>query len=232
MDSLIKYRLLEDSRFDLVFVYHAINETRNNNVPPELFRDDYSHTEFYADVAVPEAHPESDYFRLPAVLHRMYNNFLVSSGLREQLGMREHDKWVEYGCDIKTDRPFRHNLEEMARIAHRRGETLILSTFAIHIPPDYSLEKFKNKELAYAGAPQPHPALGQARVCGQGSGRPQQGDQGTGPGRSPGPGGHGQVSAQDQGELRRYLSPDPGRVPGLCQGHAAGGGKGPGRDET
>ena len=151
LDSLIKYRLLEDSRFDLVFVYHGINETRNNNVPPELFRDDYSHTEFYADIAVPEAHPESDWFRLPAVLHLMYNRFLVEAGLREELGMREHDKWVEYGCDIKTDRPFRKNLEEMAEIAERRGETLILSTFAIHIPDDYSLEKFKAKELDYSG---------------------------------------------------------------------------------
>lgn len=151
LDSLIKYRLLEDSQFDLVFVYHGINETRNNNVPPELFRDDYSHTEFYADIAVPEAHPESDWFRLPTVLHRMYNRFLIEAGLREQLGMREHEKWVEYGCDIKTDRPFQKNLEEMAAIAKRRGETLILSTFAIHIPPDYSLEKFKAGELDYSG---------------------------------------------------------------------------------
>ena len=168
LDSLIKYRLLEDSRFDLVFVYHGINETRNNNVPPELFRDDYSHTEFYADIAVPEAHPESAFFRLPAVLHRMYNNFMVTSGLRQQLGMREHDKWVEYGCDIKTDRPFRHNLNEMAEIARQRGETLILSTFAIHIPPDYSLEKFKAQELDYAGHRSPIQLWGRPRCVAKG----------------------------------------------------------------
>ncbi len=151
LDSLIKYRLLEDSRFDLVIVYHAINETRNNNVPPELFRDDYSHTEFYAEIAIPLEHPESDYFRLPAVLHRMYNRFLLALGWKSQLGMREHDKWTEYGCDIKTDRPFRNNLREMAEIAAQRGERLILSTFAVHIPPDYSLEKFKAGELDYSG---------------------------------------------------------------------------------
>ncbi|MBM4266291.1 MAG: hypothetical protein FJ144_06735 [Deltaproteobacteria bacterium] len=49
-DSYLKYRFLEDRRFDLVIVYHGINEVRANNVPPGLFRKDYSHYSWYERV--------------------------------------------------------------------------------------------------------------------------------------------------------------------------------------
>jgi hypothetical protein len=39
-DSWLKYAALRKARFELVLFYHGINETRANNVPPELFRED------------------------------------------------------------------------------------------------------------------------------------------------------------------------------------------------
>ena len=49
-DSLLKYRRLWRQKFDLVVVYHGINEVRANNCPPDLFREDYSHYSFYRNV--------------------------------------------------------------------------------------------------------------------------------------------------------------------------------------
>ena len=43
LDSLYKYRLLTHKSYDLVIVYHGINEVRANNCPPDRVRDDYAH---------------------------------------------------------------------------------------------------------------------------------------------------------------------------------------------
>jgi hypothetical protein len=58
-DSLLKYRALADRRFDLVVVYHGINDARANNAPPEVFRRDYSHYAWYAQVNALARHPEA-----------------------------------------------------------------------------------------------------------------------------------------------------------------------------
>ena len=46
-DSYLKLKSLGDPRFDVVVVYHGINEVRANNCPPDLYRSDYSHYEWY-----------------------------------------------------------------------------------------------------------------------------------------------------------------------------------------
>ena len=46
-DSYVKYRTLAGQRFDMVVFYHGINEARANNVPPAMFRSDYSHYAWY-----------------------------------------------------------------------------------------------------------------------------------------------------------------------------------------
>ena len=46
-DSWLKYGALKKARFDLVIFYHGINETRANNAPPEIFREDYAHYSWY-----------------------------------------------------------------------------------------------------------------------------------------------------------------------------------------
>ena len=49
LDSLKKYRLMGDydRHFDLVVIYHGINDVRMNNAPAKMFRDDYSHLAYY-----------------------------------------------------------------------------------------------------------------------------------------------------------------------------------------
>ena len=49
-DSWLKYASFRDVRFELVVFYHGVNETRANNAPPQLFREDYAHYSWYKSV--------------------------------------------------------------------------------------------------------------------------------------------------------------------------------------
>ena len=46
-DSYFKYRNLFDKKFDLVLIYHGINDLRLNNCPPHIYKADYSHYSWY-----------------------------------------------------------------------------------------------------------------------------------------------------------------------------------------
>jgi hypothetical protein len=73
-DSLLKYAALSKARFDLVIYYHAINEARANNVPPQLFREDYGHYSWYQTVNALAPYQGRARFALP-----MTARLLVSS---------------------------------------------------------------------------------------------------------------------------------------------------------
>jgi len=68
LDSLYKYRHLDGRRFDLVLVYHGINDARANNCPPELFRDDYSHYAWYSLINDYERGPATRWLVFPYTL--------------------------------------------------------------------------------------------------------------------------------------------------------------------
>ncbi|MGH7150171.1 MAG: hypothetical protein ACREIU_05720, partial [Planctomycetota bacterium] len=134
LDSLLKYRRLGDQHFDLVVVYHGINETRANNCPPTVFRPDYSHYSWYARLKSLEGHPESRVLMLPYTC----STFLSAAG--ERLGLatvlprdRPREDWVRYGSDVKSAAPFRENLLRILETARLRGEPVLLMTFASYI---------------------------------------------------------------------------------------------------
>ncbi len=150
LDSLYKYRQLGQADFDLVAVYHGINELRANNVPPEAFRSDYSHYGWYElvrdvvdqDALYPVATPYSVIFAARRMLARI--------GLRAYVPIeRPRPEWVAYGREVRSAEPFRANLTAIAELARSRGERLVLMTYASHIPPDYSEEKFAAHALDY-----------------------------------------------------------------------------------
>ena len=58
--------------------------------------------------------------------------------------------WLSYGEDIKSKDSFRNNLNAIVEISQQRSDPLLLMTFASHLPADYSLERFKHKQLDYA----------------------------------------------------------------------------------
>jgi hypothetical protein len=64
-DSLLKYRRLANRSFDLVVVYHGINDVRMNNCPRAMFRSDYSHSGWYAAIERFHSHRELPWLVLP-----------------------------------------------------------------------------------------------------------------------------------------------------------------------
>ena len=134
-DSYYKYLHLADKRFDLVVLYHGINEVRANNAPPDVFREDYSHYHWYREVNRVHARREIDVVAFPLVLSH------AASRVWEMLGLVTYvpkdsprEDWIEHGSEIKTVPSFRHHVESIVDLARDRQEPLVLMTFAFHVP--------------------------------------------------------------------------------------------------
>ena len=151
-DSLLKYAALDKARFDLVIVYDGINDVRANNVPPGLFRDNYDHYSWYQIVNVLSTYSNTT-VALPYTLHYI--------GL--VLWQRFHDddyiptafpraEWTTYGKNPLTVLPFQHNIESIINMASQRKDHVLLVTFAIHVPKDYTWRKLWEGKLDYASA--------------------------------------------------------------------------------
>ena len=157
LDSLKKYRLLGeyDRHFDLVVVYHGINDMRMNNVSAEMFRDDYTHMGFYHQLKRMESQIGLlPFFRTPYMIEYTVIHTLDSKTLglgiyapRHRLG----PEWRQYGGEIKTAGPFRKNLTGLLDLAAQRGEPVLLATFAWYIPDDYSEEACDAGTADYSG---------------------------------------------------------------------------------
>lgn len=150
-DSYYKYAHCAGAAFNLVIVYHGINETRANNCPPDFFRGDYSHYSWYALLSQTERGGGARIFTLPFTIA------YVTTRMMDRLGCSRHlptnsvkAEWLDYGADIKTAAPFRNNIEGILDIARARGERVLLMTYAGYVPEHYSLKRFKEKKLDYA----------------------------------------------------------------------------------
>jgi hypothetical protein len=144
-DSLMKYARLEDRRFDLVVVYHGINDAFLNNCPPGAFRADYSTVRHIGQMQSLARHPEVSFFALP------YTAEYIARNLGDRWGIVDapRHRWIHYGSDVRTPPAFEANLSTIATIAEQRGDPLLLATFAYYFPPNYSEEAFKAKTLDY-----------------------------------------------------------------------------------
>jgi hypothetical protein len=144
-DSLLLYRQLEGKHFDLVVVYDGINDARMNCCPPQAFRDDYTHCNWYKSI---EARARAGTVTLPQIVADQVA--MVS----EAIDWGAPDGALrEYAAEPQSDRALRANHAELLALARRRGDTLLLLTFACHLPQDYSRERFEAGQLDYAYLP-------------------------------------------------------------------------------
>ncbi|MFQ5645322.1 MAG: hypothetical protein ACE5GM_00170 [bacterium] len=149
-DSLYKYQHLSDKNFDLILVYHGINDARTNNCPPEFFKSDYSHYSWYSEIKLFERHKEIGILTLPCSLDYLRYSLEKQLGLTRYLPRHNPiRKWTEYGKDVKTYLPFKHNLTQIVRIAQQKKENLILMSFASYLPKGYTYRKFIRKAIDY-----------------------------------------------------------------------------------
>lgn len=137
-DSYFKFQRLRGQRFDLVVLYHGINDCRMNCVPPETFRDDYTHCAWYRSL---ERRLKAGVVILDDV------NLLADTGAIS-LGVPD-EKLRRFGREIKTAGPFRRNVEFILRTAREKHTPVLLMSFACYLPADYSEAKFRAGELDY-----------------------------------------------------------------------------------
>lgn len=138
LDSLTKYQWLtaRGYRFDYVIFYHAINEVRANNAPPDVFRADYSHYLFYRLVhaVFGQKHPVHRAALHSALVFRVDR---LMTQLRETrtLGRRfvniayPREDWIDYGGEIRSALSFEANLLGIAAIARQTGAAFIVGEF-------------------------------------------------------------------------------------------------------
>jgi hypothetical protein len=163
-DSRIKYSALRGPRFELVLVYHWINDARTNNVPPELFREDYGHYTWYETVNLLAPYHGRAKLALPYTLRYLVLLARQSAG-RDRYVPRNR-AWCAT-VTIPGPGGVRDNLEAILEVAGRRKDQVLLATFATWLPSDYSLGRFRARRLDY-GCTAPDRGLGPSRGCREG----------------------------------------------------------------
>jgi len=129
-DSVLKYRLLDPQDFDLVIVYHGINDARMNYCPPEAFREDYTHISWYHAMQQ----------QLAAGSMTVKDVYQKKLQVVFPLGEPDREEWP-YGADIKTRKSFRNHIEELVSRSESAKTPILLMTFAWWLPeydPDAS----------------------------------------------------------------------------------------------
>jgi hypothetical protein len=137
-DSVLKYSRLAEEQFELVVVYDGFNDVRLNCVPRDQFRDDYTHVAWYRAL---QQQLETGSTRFPFEVAREMFKTMPLGAIDAAL--------IDEGADIKTERPFRQNIEAIVALAATRGDRLLLLTYAYDIPGDYTAERFAQGELGY-----------------------------------------------------------------------------------
>jgi hypothetical protein len=151
-DSLIKFRRLARQRFDLVVIYHGINDARMNNAPADKFRDDYSHCTWYKHLNFLESHPQLSKAALPLTLVYTYDRIGEVTGLSWFIPRHNpREATTEFGKEIRTKETFRRNMEEIVTAAKDKDTRVLLMTYAYHVPEGLSLDDSKGEHPDYAG---------------------------------------------------------------------------------
>jgi len=146
-DSYFKYQYFAERNFDLVIVYHGINDVRANNCPLKAFQKDYSHYFRYSLLSAYQKYENFRFFTFPFTLEFLKLNLLRETGARRFYS--EGEKYYLFGDLIKTKESFRENMLAILNDAKKKNEKVLLMTFSYYVPDNYGLEKFKNRSLDY-----------------------------------------------------------------------------------
>lgn len=150
LDSRNKLNFLEDQNFDIVVLYHGINELRFNNCPKEMFDSSYNHVGFYREIS-PLMSSISNFTIMPFAFNFItvrIDNFKSQPKYLSTQSPRS--EWTHYGREIRTYNSFKSNLTYTIDYANTIGAKLIVPEFAYYITDNYSQESFENGLLDYS----------------------------------------------------------------------------------
>ncbi len=130
--SLLKYRkVFRDLDFDVVLIYHGVNDLWMHHVADSDFRADYSHYD--------------PWYRRNILL----DNSILCRLLYNAVLWRPPAKHVN-GATAAGFRMFEHYMGDLVRECKDAGAEPVLISFAWYIPETYTLEAFKRGELDYS----------------------------------------------------------------------------------
>lgn len=157
-DSKLKLEYLtrKGFKFDHIIFYHGVNDARANNVPPEMFKENYDHYFFYSQIN-PAFNLENKVLRLflkSAIFIKAYQSFFYYV-FKDDEGRfvpahNPREKWLRYGHDLKSVKSFSENLSSIIKNATSTDSKLIIPRFATFLPENYDQLKHKNNQLGYA----------------------------------------------------------------------------------
>jgi hypothetical protein len=128
--DVIKYQYFRKSNFNYVLLYGGLNDLWANNVAAQDYRSDYSHVSAWNRRNLLLDH---------SLLARyVYNTFI----------WKQPDKLLN-GAKFRAEIDFEKNMRTLVRMIKTDKGIPILMTFAYHLPPDYSKEKFWANQLSY-----------------------------------------------------------------------------------
>lgn len=154
LDSVHKYHYLisQGYTFDYVIFYHGINEVRFNNIPTNLFLDNYDHVHFYrfANAVFDSGNPFLHILLKSSLGFRLYEFYVRVKYMETSISKgRISKEWIPFGKDIKTNSSFEHNLLTIMQLAKSKNATMITPKFAFHVPKNYSKQLFSDHSLGY-----------------------------------------------------------------------------------
>jgi len=135
----LEYLLSTGAEFDVILIYHGINDVRMNCVAANEFRDDYSHCHWYESY---ERRKQQGKFTIRDEINKSLDRLIG-------LGQPEANH-VELGAEIKTGPAFQLHLERILELAEEQKTPVVLCSFATHFVDGYSKTKFLEKQLGYA----------------------------------------------------------------------------------
>jgi len=151
-DNMIKYDLLSDKKFDLIIYYDAINDSRLNNCPDYVFKNNYSHYLWYDEINHIISHPEMDFTVIPFFYDwmkiRLKALFVREAYIPQHFSMRP--EWLVYGSNLKSVMSYEANVKEIVAKAQVKHAQFLYLTFAYYLPANYTLQKFHDKTLDYS----------------------------------------------------------------------------------
>ena len=140
--SLIKYRALRKYDFDLVLIYHGINDLLANNIAAQDYRSDYRHLDPWY-----RRGPVLDHSLLARRLYNAVNALQYPSTIRISGSYPAAN--TENGADFAAAADFEHNLRLLTTEIRADGAEPLLMSFAYNIPEDYSRDGFEQGLLGY-----------------------------------------------------------------------------------
>lgn len=150
LDSRIILELLDGFEVDVIFVYHGISDVRANNVPEELYQDDYSHIREYKMIRTVQDHGGMNVSIIPFLFGRMSAKGHMQDHPEEYISrdVAPDEFWIKHGEKIKTKEAFRRNISEIVDIAQSRNTPIYLGTFATFLPKYYSKSRLDSGRYA------------------------------------------------------------------------------------